>query len=204
MLVAEFFGIMRKQLVDEQEPYLWGDDEFLFYLKNVLSYVFLELGGKDAWVNIDVVASKNDYSLGQSVVCYNVLLGSDELIPVPYSSFYTLEMSPGRPKFWAFYNGKLYIAPVPDGAYRLSCFIKVDDLDRLSYGDVLPVDSELIDVVVKGFLWQAYMKQDSEIFDLKKALDYKTEFFNLLNFVKMKRWRDRNMLQVTRIHSGLL
>lgn len=155
---------------------------------------------------VTVSPNVNEYKLPNGCVGIpDVFLDGKSLIYVPADKFYTLSSSLGRPSYYTIVAGKLYLNPIPDSAYTLTLSYR----DKLISADLTEMDSILLSgyallCLEAGVLWLAYLKEDSEAYDIAKAMYYEQKFFSLLSLARAKHTSNNQVGVISPVHCGLL
>ncbi len=205
MKIYEFFKDMRKMLADTQEPYLWEDDELLSYLNDVLFFSVREAGLIELKYEFNTQISVQSYNLPDGVeYVMSVYCNNRKLTETSYDTIENLS-EVGVPEYFAVNpENKVLLYPIPDKEYNVVVYYVGNIISPLKLEDNLPIPDWFILFLKHGIAWRAYMKEDTEIFDLKLAQYHRQEFMAGVNLLKARHTRDTDISYPSYIHRGLL
>lgn len=201
MQISYLIAELRQYLSDVEEPYLWEDSELLSYIKDTLKDIYQTAYFSYFESSLDTIANTSNYPIGGFPV--KVWMDDSFLPFMPYEIITQLITTnvTGKPDSFSYYNGRIYLFPIPDAAYKIRMLIK-------PIADLLTIDSYLlfpdIELVKLGALCRAYLKQDSETFDEKGYTKLKQEYMEKLGKFKNLYIRDSNISERSFIPRGLL
>jgi len=204
MTVSEFLNNIRDKLADTNDPLLWRDDELLTYLNDVLGYIYTEIPLLEKKYSFQTQKDTSSYALPDdfdrefSVYCENSMV-----YKLSMGEIENLFLQGGKPRYYCIYDNYIHLAPVPDKAYDI-CLYYVGRERDLTFDDEITLPRKLFPALEHGVLWRAYMKADSETFNLELAQYNYSTFISLVSFFKARHVRDKDVPRLSAIHRGLL
>jgi hypothetical protein len=200
MTPSNLLKLFRKEVDDEAEPQLWSDFEFFVYLNDAQDVFVRETGGlsdrRSTWTTMK-------YKTGDKFRKYNPRIlrisgaqdenkkfigirnfdniesgmASDDYGNRTINSFDDDLTGPVNFLITDVEAKEVQLYPVPDHDGTLQLFIKRLPLKEIEDGDsVLEINDQYHLELLSWVKYKCYSKQDSEVFDPKKAAEFRTEW----------------------------
>ncbi len=204
MVVSDFLYEVRRVLVDTQEPYLWDDEELLSYLNEILFFTIREAGLMELKYQFQTQSDIQSYPLPNGFeVIISVYCNNKKLSEYLYDYIENLDFK-GEPRYFGISTSSIVLYPIPDNIYDISIYYVGNIISPLVLDSELPIPEWFNLFLKHGIMWRAYLKEDTEIFDMKLAQYHRQEFMNGINLLKSRYTRDSDVPQPSYIHRGLL
>jgi hypothetical protein len=215
MVAGELLALFRNEVMDTEMPYLWSDEEAYIYLSDAYTMLVRFLGGTSdattaAVTDVSYAANASEISLHASVLRIVRAFNSagDEISVIENTDFPLVRDSAGKVSLlkagsetgaqilylvMGADNRKAKLHPKPTGTGTLKLHVR-----RVPINTALTAVSTLDDLqpehhihLIKWMKSLAYRKQDSETYDMEKAL---------LNENAFLQYASQAVYELTRLH----